>query len=332
MAHASDPVWEIIRANWRFSALSAAVRLGVAEHLADGPLSPGELAARCGAHAPSLARVLRALAPHGLFASDAEGRYALTEAGRTLLPDHPRSMRGSVLINSDPDLSYSMRELTETVRTGRSAFAERYGPLYDYLGTRADLSRLFDDYMKHRSLPYALSLPEVYDFSGITTVVDVGGGKGHVLAELLRRHPHLRGTLFDLPRVLPNARENLAELGDRCELAEGDFFVSVPEGADCYVLGSVVHNWDDEDALRILSTVRRAVPDHGRVLLLDILLDEGDEPHLGKDMDLRMMGYFQGGCERTRSEYFALLEKSGLQPVSDADLDGITSVIDARPR
>lgn len=328
------PVWEIIRGLWRFTALHAMVELGCADELRDGPLPAGELARRCGADSAALERVLRTLAGTGLLASPAPGVYALTAAGATLRSDAPASMRPAVLCNGEEGSWYAMGALASTVRSGRSAFMERYGSLYEYLADRPVLGRLFDEFMRLRSLPLATGVAEVYDFSRIGTVVDVGGGQGTFLTAILRAHPHVRAVLYELPQVLPGAREQLTAAGvaDRCELVAGDFFESVPAGADAYLLANIVHNWDDENALRIVKNVRAALPDHGRVLLVDMVLPDDDRAHLGKDLDMRMLALFGGGRERTESEYHDLLARADLRGRQVAELSALQlSLIEAVP-
>jgi predicted transcriptional regulator len=332
----NDPgtvIWDILRGGWRVSALKTMVDLDCAEHLREGPLTVSELATRCGAHAPSLGRVLRTLAANGVVETVSEDTYALTEAGVMLASDAPRSLRSAVISNTEPTLSYAMTELTGTVRTGRSAFIERYGILYDYLSNEPELARVFNDFMTGRAIPMAEGVAELYDFSSIDTLVDLGGGRGHIMAAALRANPHLRGTLFELAHVLPDAREAFASWGlaDRCQFVSGDFFTSVPEGADAYMLGSVIHNWDDGDALRILKVVRSAMGDSSRLLLVEIVIPDDDAPHFGKDLDMRMLGLFGQGRERSNSEFSVLIEKAGMTMSKVIPLPFNASLIEATP-
>jgi hypothetical protein len=333
VAASAETVWGAIRGVWRFAALHAMTELGCAEQLRDGALSVPELAERCGAHAPSLARVLRTVATMGLIKTVAPGTYALTEIGAALC-DPGSPLRLAIPFCAEEACWYGLGALPQTVRTGRSAFVERHGTLYEYLAGNPRTGRLFDDFMVARSRPLAAGLAARHDFSDVKTVVDVGGGNGAFLAAILRAYPHLQGVLLDLDHVLGGARELLTAAGvaDRCELVAGDYFVEVPRAADVYLLANVVHNWDDEDALRVLRIVRAALPDDGRVLLVDAVLPDDDEPHFGKDLDIRILSLFGGGKERTRSEYLALLTDAGLAGERVTELAMGLSMVEAAPR
>ena len=328
-----DAVWNVMRGLWRFTALHAMAELRCADHLADGPLSADELAKRCGADAAALERVLRVVAAIGLVKQVTPGTYALTESGETLRSDSPNSLRAGILVNAEAGSWDAMGSLPEAVRTGRSTFVEKYGPLYDYLAAHPEAGLVFNEFMRLRSQPMAQGVANGYDFSGINTIMDVGGGKGTFLAAILDAHPHLRGVLFERDAVMPEARENVTDRGltDRCDFVTGDFFESVPEGADAYLLASIIHNWDDDDALRILRSVRAALPEHGRVLLVDAVLPDDDRPHLGKDLDVRMLTLFGGGRERTESDYFGLLTEVGLRARIAAELPIGLSLVEAVP-
>jgi len=293
----------------RYGAIRALISIGCPEQLRDGPLTVTELASKCGAHAPTLARLLRAVAPTGLLRTVSPGRYELTEAGQVLL-DGTELLRTSW--STVPEVWNSIGELTETVRTGESPFVRRHGNTYDFLATRPEASAAFDALMvaNHGGVAAALAASDELPATG--TVVDVGGGKGTFLAAILHARPALRGVLLDLERTVDAAVEYLAAEGvaERCEIVAGDFFKAVPSGGDAYLLANVVHNWDDDEAMDILRTVRTAMPDHGRVLLVEVVLPDDDRPHPGKDLDVRMLTMHEGK-ERSQSEYSELIERAG---------------------
>ncbi|SEG55004.1 O-methyltransferase [Nonomuraea solani] len=332
MPDSAELLWGAVGDISRFAALLTMAELGLADHLAHEPLDLGELASRCGAHAPSLRRVLRELAAMGLV-REAEA-YELTEKGAALRSDAPDSVRSSIRMLGEEGFWYAMGMLPATVRDGGSAFVKRYGHLYDHLAANPALSGMFNDYMSNRAVPITEGLVTRHDFTTTTTLVDVAGGQGHILATVLRANPHMRGILFDLEHVTEGARRTLAAEGltGRAEVVAGDFFSGVPAGGDAYLLASVLHNWDDEDAVTILRNIREAMNPAGRVLVLEMVLPDGDEPHLGKDIDLRMLAFFDGGTERGLAEYAALLDRAGLALSGVVELGSGASLIEAGRR
>ncbi|MDP9860915.1 MULTISPECIES: methyltransferase [Streptosporangium] len=333
MSDPQAPVWDAIGGVSRFAALATMAELGCADHLKDGPLSVKELAARCGADPSGLGRVLRQLASMGIVATTTPGVYELTEAGATLREDAPDTLRPAVRMIAQEGFWYGMGTVAQTVRTGRSAFIERHGPLYGYLKDNPEAGRLFDDYMVARAQPFAEAVAARYDFSGVRTLVDVAGGKGHILAAVLKANSDIQGVLFDLEQVIPGAREFFAEAGleDRCKYLSGDFFSSVPAGADAYMLGSVIHNWSDEDAVRILRNIRDVIADDGRLLLVEFVVPDDDRAHISKDVDMRMLALFGEGLERSTSEYGELLSRAGFRFSRQVELPGGAGIVEARP-
>ncbi|SDJ65682.1 methyltransferase [Nonomuraea jiangxiensis] len=336
MPHSADLLWGAVGDISRLAALLTMAELGLADHLAHGPLDTADLATRCGAHAPSLRRVLRELAAMDLVRPAATGAdaYDLTKRGAALRSDVPDSVRTSIRVLGDEGFWYALGSLPATVRAGRSAFVERYGHLYDHLANNPASRRMFDDYMAARAIPITEGLAERYRFPESATMVDVAGGKGHILASVLRANPRMRGILFDLAHVTERARQALAAAGlaDRCEVVPGDFFAGVPAGGDVYLLANVLHNWDDGDAVRILRNVRRAMAPEGRVLVLEVVLPDNEEPHLGKDLDMRMLAIFNGGTERSRGEYAALLGQADLTLTQVVELGSGAGLIEGSPR
>jgi hypothetical protein len=300
---------------WVAQSISVVARLGIADLLDDRPQTCDELAARCDAHAPSLYRVMRALASLGLFAEDRRGRFHLTRIGRCLRRDAPDSMR-AVAIYAGSDLHWrAWGDLQHSVRTGQAAFEHQTGrPAYDFYQSDPDAAALFNATMTVYATPFASAVAGT-DLAGARTVVDVGGGHGTVLAAVLRAHPTLRGVLFDLPEVIQGAPDYLAAAGlaERCELVGGNFFEAVPSGGDVYLLTSILHNWDDERAVAILKACRRAMDGRGRLLVAEYVVSPGNGPSIGKLMDLEMLVHFGGGRERTAAEYRALFEAAGLR-------------------
>jgi hypothetical protein len=329
VVEAQAAIMAMERAAWRYTALRALVSVGCPEQLRDGPLGIAELAGRCGAHALTLHRLLRSAAQLGLVRSVPPDAYELTVAGGALLEGRSAL---TLKYNADPEIWGGFGELTETVRTGQAPFLRRNGNVYGYLADKPELAAVFDQLMEANLGPLAASLAGAGVFSGAGTLVDVGGGKGTFLAAILHANPGMRGILLDLERVVPAAREFLADsgVGDQCEFVAGDFFTTMPAGADAYFVAHVLHNWDDERALALLREIRAAIPDHGRLLILEQPLPDDDRPHLGKDLDIRMLT-LQYGRERSYAEYFALLAAVGFAPGEVVELHRDECLISASP-
>jgi SAM-dependent methyltransferase len=297
-------------------ALYAATKLGIADLLMAGPRRVEDLARASGSHTPSLYRLLRALAGLGVFAQDDDGRFRLTPLAELLRVDAPDSMRASIL--NLGGVGYRLwGDLLYSVQTGGNAFEHIFGmPSWQYFAQHSEEAALFDAFMAGRARQRRAALLAAYDFSGAGTVVDVGGGRGTLLAGILAENPTVRGVLFDRPQVVEAAPATLQDAGvaERCQIVGGDFFESVPPGGDLYVLSTVIHDWPDERATEILQNCRRALGPGGRLLIIDRVIPPGDQASAGKFMDLQMMLEHVGGQERTEAEWRDLLAASGFRP------------------
>jgi SAM-dependent methyltransferase len=322
-------------------ALYVATKLGIADLLADAPRGVEELAHASGAHAPSLYRLLRALASLGVFAEEDDGRFGLTPLAELLRADVPDSMR-AVILNLGGFGYRIWGDLLYSVQTGGNAFEHVFGmPSWQYRAQHPEEEALFNAYMAERARQRRTALLAVYDFSDAQLVIDIGGGNGTLIAGILETHPKVRGMLFDQPQVVEAARETLRTAGvaERCPVVGGDFFQSVPSGGDIYILSVVIHDWPDERASEILRSCRRAITPGGRLVIIDRVIPPGNQASAGKFMDLRMMLEHVGGRERTEVEWQGLLSSSGFSlarilripdghtPVSIDDL----SVLEAVP-
>jgi hypothetical protein len=303
----------------------ALARLGVPDLLAAGPLPVAELAARSGANTLALRRMLRALASMGLFRRTAPDTYALTSLSELLRSDVPGTLRQTAVLHGE-EVHRSFAEIMHTVHTGQPAFSKVHGmPFYEYLAEHPDTADTFAEAMGSERVPAVLAECELTG-----TVVDVGGGSGGLLAEVLRGRPELRGVLLELPEAVRAARVRLTEAGlaDRAELVAGSFFEGVPGGGDVYVLARVLHNWTDEQAELILRRVAAAMPTGARLLVLERLLPE--ETAAAGMVDLLMLGMLDGH-DRTEAEYLTLLDRAGFSPV-DVRHSTAESVLEAVPR
>jgi hypothetical protein len=295
-------------------AVGIAAELNVADFLAKGQSSTRQLAESCGAEPLALDRLLRLLATVGVVESPGPGQYALGSLGECLRTDAPNSMRSMARMINGP-LLRGMAQAEIAVRTGRPSFDDVHGAeFFDYLAAHEEDGLVFSEAMTDLGRGFNMAVLDSYDFSGIGTLVDVGAGHGWLTTALLQKYPLMRGVLFDQPHIAEIARKNLAEadLLDRCDIASGDFFAEVPPGGDAYILSWIIHDWDEERALTILRSCRRAMGSGGRLLLCEFVLPEGNEPHLGKVLDFWIMSCLQGR-ERTEAEYRELLARAGFE-------------------
>lgn len=304
---------EMLMAGRIQQAIYAAAALGVADVLADGPMEVEEIARRTGSHADALGRLLRALAGYGIFAEDDRARFALTPMASLLRTGTQMSLKPVAMWCGT--VAYRVfGEIEHTVRTGTPAFDQVFGmEFFDYLDAHRDVGALFDAFMARQTAAIASVLPTAYPFDRIETLVDVGGGRGQVLAAVLKAFPAMRGLLFDRPRLVEGAREYLGQAGvlDRCTTIAGDIAVEVPAGGDAYLLKSILHGVNDETAIRWLRNCRRAMADGKRLLLLEMILPTGNSPHPSKLMDLLMLVGSHGGRERSAADFDSLLTRAG---------------------
>jgi hypothetical protein len=313
-------------------AIGTVVELGIADQLKDGSLSAAELAARTGAHAPSLYRLMRALAMVGVFAEHEAERFSLTPVGACLRTDVPGSMADMALFQSRSFHSQAWFELSHAVRTGQAGFDKAFGqPVFNWFAENPAEWEVFNRAMTSFASSVARAVAAAYDFSRFARIADVGGGHGALLATVLAHAPEARGIVFDLPHVVAGARPVLEQAGlaARCEALGGDFFQAVPAGCDAYLMKSIIHDWSDEKAIQILRNCAAGLNHGGRVLLVEIVLPAPGVPSFGKLLDLEMLVMTDGGRERTESEYGALFAAAGLRLERIHPTRAPTSVIEA---
>jgi hypothetical protein len=292
-----------------------AAKLGIADLLKDSPKSCDELATATGTNAPSLYRVLRALASLGVFAETQPNHFTLTPLAACLQSDTPNSVRACVILQGEEHYQ-AWGEFMHSVQTGGSSFEHIYGMnLFDYYAQNPESAKIFDESMTNLSVSQSATIAASYDFSSIQTLVDVAGGEGLLIASILKSNPTLKGVLFDRPHVIEKAKRFLEAEGllERCQLAAGNFFESVPEGGDAYILKYIIHDWDDERAIAILKQCHNVMPANGKILVAEQVIPPGNEPFMGKLLDLNMLAVLPGGRERTEAEYRALFEKAGFK-------------------
>ncbi len=310
-------------------AIHVAAKLAIADLLAAGPKTATELAQATNTDATSLGRLLRALTSLGIFGEDPQGRYRQTPLSDALRSDHPESIRRWAMMLGARFVWEPCAELHETIRTGRPAFQLVYqSPFFEYLAEHPDDAAVFNAAMS--SVPrYIATFVEAYDFSRFERIVDVGGGHGAKLLAILSAYPRLSGVLHDLPAVVEGAGAlRSSAVSDRCEIVGGDFLEAVPAGADAYLLSGIIHDWDDETALRILRNCRRAIRPDGTLLLLETVLTPSSDPSSAL-MDVLMM-VLTGGRERSEAEFRSLLEEAGFSLTRVIPTPG-ASILECRP-
>lgn len=302
---------------WGSQILFVAARLGIADALARGAATPAALAKRNGAHAPSLHRLLRALGGMGVVAEDASGRFRLTALGKTLRSDAPQSLHHFALMIVDDYNWKAWAKLQYGVQTGQLPFEHAHGTfIFDYLRAHPEQDRTFSASMASISGPQNDAVAKAYDFNRLGTLVDVGGAHGHLLATVLRRHKRVRGVLYDQPQVVEAAGASGfitdRKVAARITTAGGNFFQTVPAGADAYMMKYIIHDWNDDQCETILRHCREAMAPDGRVLVIEHVITAGNKPDFGKMMDINMLA-LTGGQERTREQFKALFARAGLR-------------------
>ena len=293
-----------------------AARLDIATLLAHGPKTCPELADMTHTHADTLYRLLRALASYGVFTEDDQGRFSNTDKSELLRSDIGGSMRPFALFYGDDMVETPWQSLLHSVTTGEAAFEHVYGVnQFQYLSTRPDKAKIFDEAMVSISGMMNTAIAEAYDFSSFGTMVDIAGGYGSTLCTISKKNPALRGMLFDMPHVIDGARQYITEQGvaDRCTIISGDFLQAVPEGADAYFMKHIIHDWDDERCIKILRNCHQAMPSNGKLLVCERVVPIGNTPSYSKLIDLQMLALTEGGWERTEAQYRTLFKTGGFR-------------------
>jgi hypothetical protein len=296
-------------------SIAVAAEFGIADLLKAGPKSTEELAQAIGANPAALYRMLRALAGAGVFAEETDGSFSLTPLSELLRGDNPESLRAFAALMGD-EVSFQMwAELPYSIQTGKPAAPHKLGmPWFGWLEQNPVKAKAFHDAMTSLSGGAMAAVLSAYDFSGIKTLVDVGGGHGLLLATVLSKYPDIRGVLYDAPPVVAGAAELLAAHGvaDRCNAVGGDFLESVPAGGDAYILKHIIHDWSDEECVTILRHCNAGMAASGKVLIVEMVIPERNVPGISKLLDLEML-LLLSGRERTETEYRDLLGSAGFE-------------------
>jgi hypothetical protein len=316
----NDPtgaVLDLIFGRWRSQTLYAGVKLGIFDALSRGPTSASAIAESLNLDPTMCYRLLRGLGSLGLLKEDDSRNFSLTPTGDLLRSGHPQSLRGVTLLEEGSEHYALWKHLPDMVRDGRqNAFLREFGRMaFDHAALDGAYGEVFNQAMSSYSgaqTDWFLEALKNYDFSSVSHVCDVGGGHGHTLCSLLAAHPHLRGTVLDLPSVVENQSLLWAQnmgVADRCAYVGGDMFNGVPR-ADVYMMKMILHDWNDAECVQILSNMRQSASPNGRVFIVEHIIPGPETPHFSKLFDLHMMCWGTGR-ERTEAEYAALLEQAG---------------------
>jgi hypothetical protein len=326
-----DQLIQMATAHWVSRILYVAAELNLADGLAEKPTTAEELAQSTATNAPSLYRLMRALASLGLFTEGPGHRFSLTLLGQEF---RTGTIRATVLTAAGDLITKSLEQLPYSVQTGKSGFEKAFGvPFFEYLANHPVEASLFSETMVgfHGSEP--ASVAAAYDFSQFETIIDVGGATGNLLATILDRYPQPRGILFDLPHVVRDAPALIEarELVHRITIEAGNFFESVPTAAGAYLLSHIIHDWSEAQCLTILGNCRRTMKANSRLLIIETVLAPGDTPQSGKILDIIMLALFTGAQERSEPEYRGLLDKAGFRLARVVPTESAVSIVEAFP-
>ncbi len=293
-------------------AVSCLARLGIPDLVEAAPKSAQELASQIGADPQALYRLMRATASVGVLSEGPDGKFSQTPMSAVLRSKATPSLRAFAIMTGREWHGRGWAHLEHCVRTGEPAMQQIYGaPIFEYLKQHPEEAQIFNDAMSDLSTIDSPAVAEAYNFEGIHSIVDIAGGHGLLLATILQRNPHLQGTLFEMPHVLDGARSGpLKPVMERCTLASGDMFSSVPAGADAYIMKHIIHDWPDDRCIHLLKACRKGVNSGGKLLVVDSVILPGNDFSPGKFLDLQMM-IFPSGCERTEKQFRDLFAGAG---------------------
>lgn len=304
----------LVRGHRLTDMLTVVVRLGIPDILARGAADAPTIATSTGTHVPTLYRLLRALAAAGVLHEDDAGRFTLTATGSYLATDHPESVAPWVTVIDRPSMREAWANLEHSIRTGENSFRALHGEdVWAWRRHEPGEGAVFNRAMAALSAGVGAAVATAYDFGARSSVADIGGGSGSMLAAILAQHPHLRGILFDQPTVVADPEElERAGLVDRCDVVGGSFFEGVPGGADVYLMKAILHDWEDAECIAILRNIRAQIPETGELLVIERVVGPPNEDLEGKLSDLHML-IMPGGRERTAAEWTALLAAGGFR-------------------
>jgi hypothetical protein len=313
-------------------AVACLAQLGIPDLVDGAGKSAQELASQIGTDPQALYRLMRATASVGVLAEGPDGKFSHTPMSKVLRHDASPSLKSFAIMAGREWHGRGWSELEYCVRAGKQALDKIYGThVFEYFKQHPAEGQIFNDAMTELSMIDGPAVADAYDFQGVHSIVDVAGGHGFLLATILQRNPHLRGTLFEVPHVIEGAADGpLKPVMERCTFASGDMFSSIPAGADAYIMKHIIHDWPDDLCIQLLKACRKGVNAGGRLLVVDSVIQPGNEFSPGKFLDLQML-IFPGGCERTEKQFQALFEAAGWQLRRIIPIAASDSIIEGFP-
>jgi hypothetical protein len=329
-AHVS--MFQLLNGVFVVGALSCLARLGIPDLVEEGPKSADELAAQVGADPRALYRLMRATACVGVLSEGPDGKFSETPLSAVLRSNATPSLKTFAIMHGRDWHGLGWSHLDYCVRTGKQALDKIYGmPIFQFFRQHPEEGQLFNQSMSDLSTIDSPAVADAYSFGEIQSIVDVGGGHGLLLATILSRNAHLKGTLYEVPHVVDGAKNGpLKPFMDRCTLASGDMFSAVPTGADAYIMKHIIHDWPDEVCIKILKACRKGVNSGGKLLVVDNVIQPGNEFAPGKFLDLQML-IFPGGCERTEKQFSDLFAAAGWKLSRVIPTAAIESIVEGVP-
>ena len=327
----TEQMLQMMSGLWVSRGIWVAAKLGISDHLADGPKTADELAKLTDTHSDSLYRILRMLAMVGIYKEDGERKFSLTPLSETLLSDAVGTLRGAAIAEMGEVHYAAWGNIMHSVRTGEIAFDNHFGmDIWQYFQKDPEKAENFNRYMAASSELLNQAISTQYDFSSYKKLIDVGGGIGGMISAILDKNPGLNGAIYDAPSVVEQAKGFLASRGlsDRCETIAGDFFQSVPAGGDIYSMRWILHDWEDSKSITILENIKNVLPASGKLVLAEAVVPEVGEPHFSKFFDLIMLT-MTGGRERTEKEWGTLLKRAGYRIDRIIRTESFLSIIEA---
>lgn len=305
-------VMQLLSASYIAGAVSCLAQMGIPDLVEAGPKSAKELASQIGADPEALHRLMRATASVGVLSEGPDGKFSETPMSAVLRSNGKPSLRAVAMMGGREWHGRGWSRLEYCVRTGKQALEQIYGaPIFEYFKQHPEEAQIFNDAMTSISAGDSPAVVDAYSFEGIHSIVDVGGGHGLLLATIMARNPQMKGTLYDESHVIEGAKNGpLKPVMERCTLASGDMFSSVPAGADAYIMKHIIHDWPDELCIKILKACRKEVNPGGKLLVVDDVIQSGNDFYAGKFLDLQML-IFPGGKERTEKQFRELFAAGG---------------------